>query len=369
MRQNGIGRTAASLLLVVVVLAASLTYVIVTPHSVKTSTGTQTVTQSSTTTQTTESTTTITAPPLYSGPPLGPGPSVFGAEEWNLTISGYSYPPDSVAFNPSSGEIYLMGGSSDVVTMVDSRTHRVSGTFTIPDTIYIDGIIADSKPDTLLAFATFCSGEPNANATTCPPADIAPGVYELNGTTKSVIREFPAEGGFAADFAQGRIYEMRDCPNPNGVAMNPDYPNCGFLLAYGLSSGALLANVSLNAPPYGIAVNPERHTVYLVAGLFSSEEFLAVNGTSDQVTLETPLSTISTPVLQADAGTNTVYALATNQSSTFITAINGTDGKILYSSPVGSACTVDSNRYYVNPVASQIYPFRARTTPLARDTF
>ena len=46
MKQNGIGRTTASLLLVIVVLAASLAYAVVAPR-----TSTQTVTQSSTTTQ------------------------------------------------------------------------------------------------------------------------------------------------------------------------------------------------------------------------------------------------------------------------------------------------------------------------------
>jgi hypothetical protein len=50
-----------------------------------------------------------------------------------------------------------------------------------------------------------------------------------------------------------------------------------------------------------------------------------------------------------------VFSLATNGSSTTITAVNGSTGRILYSSRIGSACSVDPNRYHVNPVTNQIY--------------
>jgi hypothetical protein len=263
-----------------------------------------------------------------------------------VNVIGYS----SVSFDPNLNEIYLSGAPSRVVTVVDSKTHSVSGTFKIPGTTYVDKILLDSKAGTLLAFAYTCQGEPGANVSTCNPGNIEPHLFELNDSSKAVIREFPIlTGSYAADVATGALYAVRTCP---------DLKNCGFLLKYDLATGALLDNVSLNAPPDSIAVNSETGMVYFITGsTFEgySEDLVTFNGTDDHMVSEVPFNTISTPILQVDPSTNVVFSLATNGSSTTITAVNGSTGEILYSSPIGSACSVDSNRYSVNPVTNQIY--------------
>jgi len=159
----------------------------------------------------------------------------------------------------------------------------------------------------------------------------------------------------AIDSTTGTLYEIQECPNPRGTVLSQELPNCGFLTSYDLKSGSLIANVSLGLPTYSIAVNPETNMMYVLGGSMLSYEFLIINGTNNTIQSVTPLDLISTPVLQADPNTNTVFALGSNQSSTVIIALNGTSGRIIYSSGIGSACSVDSNRYYVNPVTNQIY--------------
>jgi hypothetical protein len=276
-----------------------------------------------------------------------------------VNVTGYSYPPNFVFFDPNSDKIYLTGAPSPLVTVVDSKTHSVTGTFEIPGTTYVGPMLLDSKGGTLLAFADTCNGEPDANVSNCTPSNIEPHLFVLNEDTETVIREFPIRGGdYGVDLATSTLYKGLSCPNPHGVPVNPDLPNCGFLLKYGLVTGALLDNVSLNAPPYNIAVNSETGMVYFITGsTFGgySEDFVAFNGTDDQIVSKVPFDTISAPVLQVDPSTNIVFSLATNGSSTIITAVNGSTGEILYSSPIGSACSVDSNRYSVNPATNQIY--------------
>jgi hypothetical protein len=277
-----------------------------------------------------------------------------------VNVTGYSYPPNLVSFDPNSDEIYVSGAPSPLVTVVDSKTHSVSGTFEIPGTIDVEEILLDSKAGTLLAFADTCQGEPDANASTCDPGNVEPHLFELNESSKAVIREFPipTESHEAFDLATGALYTVMDCPNPHGGIGDQVLPNCGFLLKYDLVTGALLDNVSLNAPASSIAVNSETGMVYFITGsTFGgySEDFVAFNGTDDQRVSEVPFSTISNPILQVDPSTNIVFSLATNGSSTTITAVNGGTGGILYSSPIGSACNVDPNRYYVNAVTNQIY--------------
>jgi hypothetical protein len=326
--------------------------------SKSTSSGTSLSTQTAQNTTTTFTTTLSTR----SGPivPASGSPGISSEQEWNVNLTGYSYPPNLVSFDPNSDEVYVSGAPSPLVTVVDSKTHHVSGTFEIPGTISVGEILPDSKAGTLLAFAETCQGEPDANASTCDPGNVELHLFELNESSKTVIRELPFhyESYAAFDFATGVSYALLDCPNPHGGAGNQVLPNCGFLLKYDLATGALLDNVSLNAPLSSIAVNPETGMVYFIAGsTFGgySEDFVTFNGTDNQIVSKVPFDTISTPVLQVDPSTNMVFSLATNGSSTIITAVNGSTGEILYSSPIGSACSVDSNRYSVNPVTNQIY--------------
>jgi len=354
---RAVGRTTVVLLVVAVLAATGLlgfSY-LGSPHPMSISTATTSSSTEATQTSTTF-TQTATSGPIVS---VNASPYISSIQDWNVSITGYSYPPNFVSFDQTSGEIYLSGAPSAQVTMVDSTTHIVSGTFEIPGTIYVGPIRLDSKAGTLLAFADICNGETAANASTCNPGNIEPHLFVLNEGTKAVIREFPVSGGdYGVDFATGTLYTGLSCPNPSGGPMDSVFPNCGFLTKYDLMSGALLANVSLDSPPGSIAVNSDTGMVYIVTGSTfgaSSEEFFAFNGTSDQVLSKISFNTISSPVLQVDPSTNTVFSLATNGSSTVITAINGATGRILYSSPIGSACSVDSNRYYVNPVTNQIY--------------
>jgi hypothetical protein len=291
--------------------------------------------------------------------PASGSPVVSSEQDWSVNLTDYSYPPNFVSFDPESGEIYVSGAPSQVVTMVNPSTHSVSGTFEVPGTIYSGPILPDPEAGTLLVFALICSGEPGANSSTCPPADEKPSLFVLKEGTKAVMSEFTVSGGeYSVDLVTGILYASESCPNPHGGVMNPVLPDCGFLLKYDLATGSLLDNVSLNAPAYSLAVDSETGMVYFITGsTFAgySQDFVAFNGTDDHVVSELPFDTISTPVLQVDPGTDTVFSLATNGSSTVITAVDGATGGILYSSPLGSACSVDSNRYRVNPVTNQIY--------------
>lgn len=298
----------------------------------------------------------------YSGPiiPVNGSLSISTEQEWNVNTVGYSYPPNYVSFDPNSGQIYISGAPSPLVTVVDSKTRSVSGTFEIPGAIDVGPLLLDSKVGVLLVFAATCQGDPGANASTCSPGNRESRLFELNDSSKAVIREFPIQTGAdpAFDLATGALYAVVNCPNPTGGIRNPFLPGCGFLLKYDLGTGALLDNVSLNAPSFSLAVNSQTGMLYFITGSTfggNSQDLVSFNGTDNQMVSKVPFDTISTPILQVDSSTNRVFSLATNGSSTIVTAINGSAGAILYSSPIGSACSVDSNRYYLNPVTNQIY--------------
>lgn len=225
-------------------------------------------------------------------------------------------------------------------------------------------ITVDPFANMLIVFVTVCNNEPYANASTCSPNNLNTTVLEIDGNSGAVARAFPLDLGlFAVNFETGTIYEIHDCPNPgpHGVT-DPYLPNCGFLSSYDLRFGSLISNVSLSAAPYEIAVNPKIDAVYVE----TTQTFLVINGTTDQVEASSPLSFVSSPVIEVNSNTNTVYALGVNQSNnqsyTVLTAINGTSGKIVYTAAIGSACSVSSNRYYLNPFTDQIYATGSNAT-------
>lgn len=320
-------------------------------------TSTKTITQSttqystttSTITQTSQSyvilTATSTSTAIVTTTPALNAPSAFGVEKWNVTINGHSNPLNFVAYNPNSSQIYI-SGAANAVTVVNAITHDVSGNFTVPGT-YAGPIFVDAQTNTLVVFGNNCYSTPDSTDALC--------FFEINGNTDTVTRVLPLSsdyGAFAVDFATGTLYETQSCPNPgpHGVP-NPSLSNCGFLYSYDLESGALLTNVSLNAPAYSLAVNPDTNMVYAVA----NSEFMIISGATEQVLSETPLESVSTPVLQVDASTDTVFALAENGTYTIITAIDGATGRVFYASSIGSACSVSSYRWYVNSATNQVY--------------
>jgi len=280
---------------------------------------------------------------------------VFNIEKWGASVNSDSYPPDDVVFNFNLSEIYLTGFPSPNITLIDPLTHNANGVLKMPG-IVAESIAVDPKSDTVVVWVVTCRIS-NANASTCPVNDISTTVVEANGRTGQVDHVFPLYPGFfAVDFAAGTLFEVRDCPNPNGTPMNEYYPNCGFLISYDLKSGDLNSNFSLGVEPSSIAVNQANHaTVFVTTG----SELLLINGSNGQTIEETPLPYetpySSSPVLAIDPMTNTVFAMYEDSTHTILTAINGTDGRLIYSSPIGSACYVDSNRYFVNPYTDEVY--------------
>jgi len=280
---------------------------------------------------------------------------VFNIEEWGASVNSDSYPPDNVVFNSNLSEIYLTGFPSPNITLIDPLTHAVNGTLRMPG-IDAESIAVDPKSGTVVVWVVTCRAS-NANASTCQGYDISTTAVEANGRTGKVDHVFPLYPGyFAVDFAAGTLFEIRGCPNPQGTPMDEYYANCGFLTSYDLRSGDLDSNFSLGAVPFSIAVNQAKHaTVFVTTG----SELLLINGSNGQTIKETSLPNespyASTPVLSIDTATNTVFSMYENSTHTILTAINGTNGRLIYSSPIGSACYVDSNRYFVNPYTNEVY--------------
>ena len=345
---------------VIAILVSSVAGYIAGRSQTVTTTRQSTYTSFLTTTATSTLTYTATSAPATS---IQTPPTVFNAESWNVAINGYAYPPSFVTFDTNSSTIYLSGAPSNLITVLDANTHELSSTFAVPG-FYAGPILVDPKTNTLLVWADVCNNKPNATAATCNPTDINTTIVEVNGNTNGVIHVFPLNlGNPAVDIGTGTLYETRACPNPHGSVMDPDLPDCGFLVSYDLKSGSLLANISLKAPLADVAVNSRTNMIYLVLGASSSSfELMIMNGTTNKIVSETGLKFVTGPVLQVNPDTNTVFALGANQSSTLVDAIDGTDGRVLYSSVIGSACTVNSNRYYVNPFTNQVYATGSNST-------
>jgi hypothetical protein len=276
-------RDIAALLVVALIAGAAAGYLAgysnertITSVSTFVTTSTSTITSVSTEVQ--SATTTInTATTIIGGTPI----PITSVGTGNVSIGGT---PLTIAVNPNASRIYV-AGMSNVLTVVDAVSHAIVARVTLPASSN-SGIAIDYKTGTVYVL-------------------IEGGIAVVNGTTNTVVKEFPANFGYrsiAFDSSTDTLYG-----SPETISFTNQV---GYLVGIDARTGAVTANVSIGYWASDILVNPQLNLIYGVgcAQSFVCDSIMSVvNGTSAKLMNETTLGSAYYETATIDAKTGTVY--------------------------------------------------------------
>jgi hypothetical protein len=207
----------------------------------------------------------------------------------------------AVAVNAEAGVVYVLGTSS--LTVVNASTHSVIANVALLGNnnggVVHAGLAVDIGTGTVYASV---QGE----------------VVEVNGSTNTVAGEIPLNlGTLAFDYA-------------THVLWGGDL-QAGRLVGVDVTTGSVVANVSLGFSPYDVALDPWTDMVY-ADGCASSfvcvSEVAIVNGTSGTLVTTVDLRSAYFPAMTMNPSTDVLYVTGTAQ----LVALNGTDGQVIFSS-------------------------------------
>lgn len=240
-----------------------------------TPTSTYVSTEMQTLTTTVNGATTITT--IIGGTPI----PITNVETGNVTIEGS---PWFIAVNPNASRIYVAGGSN-TLTVVDAVSHTVIARVTLPSDSN-SGIAIDYKTGTVYVL-------------------VEGGIAVVNGTTDTVIKEFPVDFGYrsiAFDSSTDTLYGSPETVSNNSV---------GYLVGVDALTGAVTANVSIGYWANDVLVNSQLNLVYAVGchqqGLACDSTIAVVNGTDAKLVNETTLGSAYYATATIDEKTGTVY--------------------------------------------------------------
>ena len=307
-----------------------------TQSTVSTLTSVSTITSVSTTTltQPVSERTTIATTIRVTEPSSGEIPSITTIEESNTTIEG---DPNAIAANYATGMLYITDSFSDVLTVVNGATDKVTAAITMPATP--TGIIVDSSTNAIFVSIGDCTNIPNAsnscdanNSVTTPPEILA-----INGSTDRLSWVNPVNAVVVAvDEGHGLLYATQSrIPSP--VANST-----GSLLALSAGSGVLIANVSLPASPQGVSFVPSTNTLFVSACqtlsiLCGGAEILVVNGTDRAISANIPVPGWGFSGMIVDTFTDTGYLLVYSNVTRLI-SFNLESDEEISATVLGSTC-------------------------------
>jgi hypothetical protein len=171
----------------------------------------------------------------------------------DVTVGGS---PNTIAVNPSTDRIYVVGGSTSLV-VIDALSHAVIARVTLPASSN-SGVAVDTNSNMVYVA-------------------VQGGVVVIDGSTNTIVKEFPIGFGYrsiAFDSSTHILYGSEE--------MVP-YD----LLGVDGRTGAIVANISLGYWANDIIVNPSINMIYAVGcngfGLVCGSEVSVINGTSKTV--------------------------------------------------------------------------------------
>ena len=301
-------------------------------------------TQSIFSTTTALSTTTVTRPTTWSTTytttlrvtqsASGEVPSITTVEESNTSIMGF---PNAVAIDYATNMIYLTDEFSNILTIVNGTTDRVTEAVSLSATP--TGIVVDSNINTIFVSTGDCIDDVNASDY-CGSAQLVPtqpAIVAINGSTDRVYWSVPVNAMVVAvDEDRDVLYATQ------GHMIGPVGNSTGSLLAMRANTGSLIANTSLGAYPWGVALDSRTHTLYVSACQVLSlvcggAEVLVINGTSNTMSTTIPVQSWAPPAMVLDTLNNVGYLLA-DSNVTKIVAIDLASDKEIHSSVLGSTC-------------------------------
>lgn len=247
---------------------------------------------SCTVTQTrTETTTSVSGQPI----------PVAMVETDNFSAAGNAF-----ALNPSTNRMYILGTSS--LTVVDLSTDSAIATVPFPANntggLINAGLAIDTSTDTVYA-------------------SVAGEVLEVDGSTNTLVGEIPLPlRTLAFDSATHELWGTMFQEQGPG-------PQNGSLVGFDVSTGAVLANVSVGFAPYDIAVNPKTNMVYAdgcVQDFVCGSEAAIVNGTGGTLLTTVDLGSAYYPTMTLNPATDVLYVSGEQE----LAALNGTTGSLIF---------------------------------------
>jgi len=136
----------------------------------------------------------------------------------------------------------------------------------------------------------------------------------------------------------------------------------GYLLSINERSGAVVANVSLKAYPFGLAINQKSNMLYVsacqqVSFICAGTEILIINGSSHgvQSRVSLPFYALNLPVVAVDSDTDTVYTIGEEANLTLV-AFDGASGALEYSTNLEGSCGgAGGGEIAMNAQANELY--------------
>lgn len=351
---------AAVVVVAALFLGAALGYLLVLPRSGSTTTIVSTSTVTGTLETTIVSTVTVTTVETVSGP-VAP---ITNIETGNTTLSGF---PDQVAVNPVTRTVYLTDMFSNSLAVVNASSGRLIDNITLPAST--TGIVVDSATNTIFVSVGDCTNVINTS-NSCQSQTTAttqPAILTIDGNTNKIIRSVPIDASVkTVDSSRHVLYATQALIQRPGVGSTG---STGYLLALSEVSGTVIANVSLNAAPGAVALDPVTDMLYVtacqVAGLAcGGGEVLVVNGTNYMVATSIPISTywgVSGIVL--DSSTNHAY-LAALSNATWLISIDLRSNSVSSTMLVGSTCS-GITLLGINPSRGELYAVASSTNSQA----
>jgi YVTN family beta-propeller protein len=220
--------------------------------------------------------------------------------------------PVGVAVDPGTNTVYVTNHNSNSVSVIDGATNTVTTTITDPNIVAPTGIAVDTSTNPGTIYVT------NQGTNT---------VSEINGMTHSVVStitssSFSVPTGVAVDTgtSPSTIYVTNfGGSNPNTVSE--------------IVSGSVTQTFSGFNAPYGIAVNPSTHTVYVTNQSGNSVSTI-IGGT---VTTLPYVFNMATGIA-VNPKTNTIYVV--DQGSNTLSIIDGSTNSVTGTTSVGNQPTL-----------------------------
>ncbi len=276
-------------------------------------------------------------------------PSIASIEITNISLNGW---PGRIAVNPTTNRIYVADLFSNVLTVIDGSINKVMKNITLPGTIASGLVAVNPRTNRIYIDVNSCINLANVK-NSCTSGRHYSYILVMDGNPESVLNTINMT-----------IYKMSVNPNNNVLyAVQDRGSSAGSLLEINGSSNVLMANLSLNVLPVGIAVNPSKNVVYVSACQqltlpCEGPQVLEIDGTTLQIESRIPLDGWGIGEIVINPITNAVYVntIGTYLNSThaLITSINGTTGKVIahirlsaiYTGPLVLAVNSAQNEVY-----------------------
>jgi YVTN family beta-propeller protein len=253
-----------------------------------------------------------TPPPFNSGTPANSVTVINGLTNNVIATIYVGLGPSGVAYNPENGHVYVANSVSNTVSIIDDETNKVMTTVPLPQDTPI-GIVPKG-----FAFDPI-NGDIYIGTN-------GPSVYVLDGSTNQLTSKIPLGGcpvAVAFDPANGNVYAANKCQNSVSVIN-------------GTTNQVVGNPIPVGREPMGIVFNDNNTDIYVTDRGFDAVS--VINGKTNQV-VGNPIIVRHCPAgITVNPNTGWIYVTSACSSPGTVSVINGKTNQVVGNPiPVGES--------------------------------